>query len=59
MKRHLRKEVSYTLMAVLFLNLLLAGSVEETPRGLLLMIAFVAIDIIIFSILRKNEKEGF
>lgn len=59
MKRHLRKEVSYTLMAVLFLNLLLAGSVEETPRGLLLMIAFVAIDIIIFTILRKNEKEGF
>lgn len=59
MKRHLRKEVSYTMMAVLFLNLLLAGSVEETPRGLLLMIAFVAIDIIIFSILRKNEKEGF
>lgn len=59
MKRHLRKEVSYTLMAVLFLNLLLAGSVEETPRGLLLMIALVAIDIIIFFILRKNEKEGF
>lgn len=57
MKRHLRKEVSYTLMAVLFLNLLLAGSVEETPIGLFLMGAFVTIDIIIFTILRKNEKE--
>ena len=59
MKRHLRKEISYTLMAVLFLNLLLAGSVEETPRGLLLMVAFITIDIIIFTILRKDEKEGF
>lgn len=59
MKRHLRTEVIYTLTALFMMNLLLAGSVEETPRGLLLMIAFVAIDIIIFSILRKNEKEGF
>lgn len=59
MKRHLRTEISYTLTALFMMNLLLAGSVEETPRGLLLMIAFVAIDIIIFTILRKNEKEGF
>ena len=59
MKRHLRKEISYTLMALFMMNLLLAGSAEETPRGLLLMIAFVAIDIIVFTILRKDEKEGF
>lgn len=59
MKRHLRKEICYTLMAIMLMNLLLAGSVEETPRGLLLMVAFIAIDIIIFTILRKDEKEGF
>ena len=59
MKRHLRKEISYTLMAIMLMNLLLAGSVEETPRGLLLMVAFITIDIIIFTILRKDEKEGF
>lgn len=59
MKRHLRKEIGYTLMAIMLMNLLLAGSVEETPRGLLLMVAFIAIDIIIFTILRKDEKEGF
>ena len=59
MKRHLRKEISYTLMAIMLMNLLLAGSVEETPRGLLLMVAFITIGIIIFTILRKDEKEGF
>lgn len=59
MKRHLRTEAIYTLTVLFMMNLLLAGSVEETPRGLFLMIAFVAIDIIIFAILRKNEKEGF
>lgn len=59
MKRHLRKEISYTLMAIMLMNLLLAGSVEETPRGLLLMVAFITIDIIVFTILRKDEKEGF
>lgn len=59
MKRHLREEISYTLMAIMLMNLLLAGSVEETPRGLLLMVAFITIDIIIFTILRKDEKEGF
>lgn len=59
MKRHLRKEISYTMMAVFMMNLLLAGGVEETPDGLAIMLILLALDAIIFSILLKDERTGF